>query len=422
MKAIKLNLVVIVIGLIVFTSGCRKKVENEIPTVSFLQPKSNLKITKDTTISFIVEAVDRDGKIDRVEFTKNGQIVQVVKKPPFKVDYFFSMVNDRGTNIIKATAFDEDAAKGEAEIQIQTDENPSISFLQPRSNLKIAKDTLISFIVEAFDLDGKIDRVEFTKNGQIVQVVKKPPFKVDYFFSMVNDRGTNIIKATAFDEDDAKGEAEINIQTNENPSISFLQPSSNLIITKDTTITFIVKPFAPYGTIDSVVFKINGKVVQVVKNAPYKFNWATTEGNDFTYDNIVVATAYNNGARADAQIKVEIRPDFSKLVGFYSGISRRWWSSPFSSSNTNQKVLVHVYKSNLTPGLDFSITYNDTTIVTHKDLAFTCSGKHFSSSPFYSSSYSSLMISFNRDSLNYDSTQKCGIPCNSGIYFVIGRK
>lgn len=101
------------------TISCEKKEENKVPTISFLKPESDLIISKDTLIWFIAEPYDEDWTIDRVEFIKNGTIIQTVIGLPYEFDWNISSEDEVGVYSIKATAYDNRGAKGEAEIQIE---------------------------------------------------------------------------------------------------------------------------------------------------------------------------------------------------------------------------------------------------------------------------------------------------------------
>lgn len=218
-------------------------------------------------------------------------------------------------------------------------------------------------------------------------------------------------------------------EENKKPTISFLQPSNNLIIPNDTIISFIVEPYDSDGKIDRVEFIKNGTLIQTVVNSPYKFDWnISTEDSIGIY--IIKAIAYDNEeAKGEAEIQIEIKSYLTKWLGIYQGTSHHWGTYPteingqwqFITNHDYRKVLVNVTKSSQESCLDFVITYNDSSIVTHNELNFSTSGIH-NSQWGIGSGYGSLNISFDKDSLNYNYFQKCGIPCSNGIDFVIGKK
>jgi hypothetical protein len=218
-------------------------------------------------------------------------------------------------------------------------------------------------------------------------------------------------------------------EENENPTISFLQPDTNLIITNDTLIKFIVEPYDKDGVIDRVEFTKNNTKVQTDDDSPYIFDWnISTEDNIGIY--IIKAIAYDNHeAKGEAEIQIEINSYLTKWLGMYEGSSHHWSSYPteingqwqFVTYHTNKNVLVNVNKSSQDSCLDFTLTYDDSIMGTKNDLKFLVSGIHFSSWGG-GSGYGSLDINFNSDSLSYYYFQKCGVHCSSGIDFVIGKK
>jgi hypothetical protein len=218
-------------------------------------------------------------------------------------------------------------------------------------------------------------------------------------------------------------------EENENPTLRFLQPDSNLIIDKDTLISFVVEPFDKDGTIDKVEFLVNETVVKTISEPPYSYDWRIeTEKN--VGNNRIKAIAYdNNGAKGEDSILIEIKSYLSKWIGIYGGISHHWSSYPteinghwqFITNESYRKVSVDVSLGGQDSCLNFIITYDDTVIDTKENLLFSNSGVHFSQWGG-GSGYGSLNIIFKSDSLYFDNFQKCGIPCNSGVDFDIERR
>ena len=213
---------------------------------------------------------------------------------------------------------------------------------------------------------------------------------------------------------------------NKNPTISFLQPDSNIIIDKDTLISIVVEPFDEDGTIDKVEFLLNETLVNTVFEPPYSYDWnVETEKN--IGNNRIKAIAYdNNGAKGDGDIIIEIKSYLSKWIGIYRGTSHYWSSYPsetngewqFITNDSYRNVSVDVKYGEQDSCLNFEITYNDSIVDKKENLLFSNVGVHFSQWGG-GSGYGSLNINFNSDSLHYDNFQKCGMPCNSGIDFDI---
>ncbi len=218
-------------------------------------------------------------------------------------------------------------------------------------------------------------------------------------------------------------------EENQKPTVSFLQPDSNLTIDNDTLLVFIVDPFDRDGTIDRVEFTDIGKLVHTAFESPWTYEWnlLSEESKGF---HVIKATAYDNqGASGEAEISLEVKSYLSKWAGSFEGTSHHWIGSPQQVHGEWQYVVNHYYNevlaevslSSQDSCLDFTFTYNDTEVFNNYGLKFLPSGTHYSNWGG-GSSYGYLQISFETDSLHYNKFQKCGIPCNSGIDFIIGKK
>lgn len=218
-------------------------------------------------------------------------------------------------------------------------------------------------------------------------------------------------------------------EENKEPTIRFVQPENNLIITNDTIVSFIVEAFDSDGTIDRVEFTKNGTIVQTVVNSEYKYDWSISKKDSIGIYKIK-ATAYDNHeAKGEAEIQIEIKSYLTKWLGIYKGTSHHWYSYPaeingqwqLTTNHDYKKVLVNVNKSSQESCLDFVITFNDSLVGTKSGLNFSTTGIHVSQWGA-GSSYGSLNISFDGNLLNYKHFQKCGIPCDSGTDFVINKE
>jgi len=211
-------------------------------------------------------------------------------------------------------------------------------------------------------------------------------------------------------------------EENLNPAVQFLNPKTELLIDKDTIVTFLVEAVDEDGTIDRVDFSINGELVHTVIDPPFEFEWNIYTEENIGF-NVVRATAYDDlGAKTEVMIQIEIKSYLSKCLGFYKGTSHHWSSypnsipGPFIENHAYKKVQVSVAKAIQDSCLDLNISYNDSIINYKKNLFFSPSGIH-SSQWGGGSGYGSLEIEFDSDTLYYRYFQKCGIPCNSGIEF-----
>ncbi len=218
-------------------------------------------------------------------------------------------------------------------------------------------------------------------------------------------------------------------EENKIPTISFSQPGNNLVIAKDTLITFKAQPYDEDGKIDRVEFTRDGTIVQTVVEPPYTFDWNVSSEDDIGV-HIIKAIVYDDhGAQGEAEIKIEIQSFLSKWMGVYEGSAHHWRTYPAEingqwqivEEQSYEKVVVVVKKSSQKACLDFTFTYNDSNTSTQNDILFSSSGNHHSQWGA-GSGYGTLNITFHPNSLEYWSQQKCGIPCDSGTDFNISKK
>lgn len=94
--------------------SCKKNIP---PAIRFIQPESNIAVNHDTILTFIVEATDEDGEIACVVFYVNNTKVCAIFSQPYQYEWHASVAST-GTFIIKAVAFDNKNAEGNAEIQV----------------------------------------------------------------------------------------------------------------------------------------------------------------------------------------------------------------------------------------------------------------------------------------------------------------
>lgn len=210
------------------------------------------------------------------------------------------------------------------------------------------------------------------------------------------------------------------------PTLRFSQPDSNLIIDRDTVISFVIEPYDKDCKIARVEFSLNETIVSTVSTSPYYFDWSIKTEENFG-NNRIKATVYdNNGAKGEAEIMIEVKSYLTRWLGTYEGTSRHVESYPKIINDQFQLVTNVSYRNvsiNVEIGdqdscLYFLITYNDSIIDTKEDLLFSNLGFHFSQWGV-ASGYGSLNISFESDSMHYNYFQKCGIPCDSGVDFDI---
>lgn len=120
MKFIKTTLKSITIGLILLmVFSCEKEKTNLNPTIKFVKPDNKSIIKHDSILSIIVEPIDQDGMIEKVELLINDSIVKSFDSPPYQYDWYDAKLENEGMITFKAIAYDNNGATGQAEISIE---------------------------------------------------------------------------------------------------------------------------------------------------------------------------------------------------------------------------------------------------------------------------------------------------------------
>lgn len=120
MKSIKtIFTAILTLLILMILISCEKEKSNQKPTIRFVEPDNNLVIEHDTVLSIIVEPFDEDGEIKKVELFINGTIVKTFNSSPYQYDWHNAKIENIGVYTIKATAFDNKGATGDAEISVE---------------------------------------------------------------------------------------------------------------------------------------------------------------------------------------------------------------------------------------------------------------------------------------------------------------
>jgi len=88
---------------------------------------------------------------------------------------------------------------------------PIVNFIQPKSDIIVTHDTVLTFFVEAIDEDGKIVKVDFIVNGKTVKTVYDKPYKFVWNGANLNNIRIHNIKAKAYDDKGAYGKAVLRV-------------------------------------------------------------------------------------------------------------------------------------------------------------------------------------------------------------------
>ncbi|RIJ46540.1 hypothetical protein D1614_17855 [Maribellus luteus] len=87
---------------------------------------------------------------------------------------------------------------------------PTIMFLQPQNNSEILEDSVLRIIVVPNDEDGSISEIELFLDEKLLKCLTVTPYQFDWDPD-IQDIGLHVLKAVAYDDKNAKGESELQI-------------------------------------------------------------------------------------------------------------------------------------------------------------------------------------------------------------------
>jgi len=172
---------------------------------------------------------------------------------------------------------------------------PFVSISSPTKNTGYIAPATITIEANATDSDGTIIKVEFY-NGQVRlgEVTKAP-----YLFKWKNvPEGNYLITAVATDNNNARTVSDpVTIvvnksasRNNQSPFVKIKSPDKGKVFKKSESIILEAEASDSDGTISKIEFMIGDKVIAVLTEAPWIFNWQNADTGQF----LVTAIATDN--------------------------------------------------------------------------------------------------------------------------------
>ena len=197
---------------------------------------------------------------------------------------------------------------------------PFVSISSPTKNTGYIAPATITIEANATDSDGIITKVEFY-NGQVRlgEVTNAP-----YLFKWKNvPEGNYLITAVATDNNNARTvSSPVTIvvnksasRNNQSPIVRIKSPDKGKIFKKNETIILEAEASDPDGTISKIEFMIGDKVVAVLTEAPWTFDWQNADTGQFFVT--VIATdnlgAVSQSSEVDFTVYEENNPGLTML-------------------------------------------------------------------------------------------------------------
>jgi hypothetical protein len=158
--------------------------------------------------------------VDHVEYYWDGELYDTATIAPYKGTIEISKRLKKGSeHTIKAIVYDSLYRSNQSSIKVKIGDDkvaPMIEFAYPGDGARLNANTSMTTMVNAFDPNGDILKVEFYMDGELENVVRQPPYLWQF---MVPSVGEHTIKAIAYDHAKNSAKAEINITSKESGTV-----------------------------------------------------------------------------------------------------------------------------------------------------------------------------------------------------------
>ncbi|PTX91737.1 hypothetical protein DB354_17910 [Opitutus sp. ER46] len=269
------------------------------PTVTFVNPLNNAKVSAGSTINLIVDAVSTSGFVRNVDFYVNGVLHGSSQSFPFSTTWssstpgkyeFVAIASDDKSNAVASAPITINVAGGFPTVSIATPEPTGATVIQG---------TTLSVRVNAAGPDGGISSlssIELLVDGTVSDALPKNPQNVtpppplsepfDFTWRSSVALGAHTLAARVTSTSGlivSSVEVPITVIANQLPSIDIKAPASGASGPVGTAVTLIANPSDPDGAVASVDFYINGSLIgDSVTTSPYQTTWTPTAAGSYT--------------------------------------------------------------------------------------------------------------------------------------------
>ncbi|BFM08441.1 Ig-like domain-containing protein [Halioxenophilus aromaticivorans] len=339
------------------------------PTIALAFSESGYKIAKGTTVTITANAADKNGRITKVGFYKDGVWVGKDTKAPYthtwKADkngtytIYAKTTDNHGltTTSTKYTFTVTDKATG--------NENPEVALISPTAGASIDANSNITLSANAFDNDGSITKVAFFANGKWLGKDTTKPYTFDW--NNVPE-GTHTVYARATDNKNGMAtSASVKLTANatkklQPPAITLTAPNDVAAVDLGDSITIKANASDTDGNIKKVAFYSNGSLLGTDSTSPFAYTW--TNANAGSHDIYAIATDSDGLTATSDTHRVSVNEKVSgKLVTYPANadVASVFKSSKFavnvSQGGSTKNSFVYKSENTANPGWKGTLDY-----------------------------------------------------------------
>lgn len=181
---------------------------NQAPTASIASPSNGAQFLQGEEIEIVANAADSDGTVARVEYLAGADLLGTTTAAPHTFTWRDAPV---GVHELRVRAVDDlgkatTAPSVTVTVTAPPAENvpPVASWVAPADGAEVSEGNLVQLHVEAADVDGAIQAVEFFVDGVRVGEVRASPYRFGWIAAAL---GSRVLTAVAIDDDGARTEA-----------------------------------------------------------------------------------------------------------------------------------------------------------------------------------------------------------------------
>lgn len=248
---------------------------NQAPTVTLVAPTANSTAVAPATFSLSANASDPEGRMARVEFYANGQLVGSSTAP-----YTMNWTNvAAGSYSLTAIAFDQDGAQATSSpvavtVTAPANQAPTVSLTSPTANATGVAPATFTLSATASDPEGRLARVELYANAALLGSYATAPCSMSWSNVAA---GTYALTAVAIDQEGNRTTSTavtVTVTANQPPSVTLTAPAANATAVTPATFTLAAAASDPEGRLARVEFYANGALLTSDATAPFGYTWS----------------------------------------------------------------------------------------------------------------------------------------------------